>query len=236
MRVMRASLLLAVALVAWVYGSTLRVAAQDQPGNFDIRVYACTQNPVGGGLAADVPAGCETLVGVEVDVATLDGRHVASCTTGEGRPDWGQCSVLITVDERVVVTEDIATLPPGYAPRENPIVTRAYGEFSGAIFVNLPLELSGLRAAQASTVPQGAVAALPNTGSGNASDPANAAPLVAAIIALVAALALGRAASSSAPSTARTPAPACPPSKSPDRSALPARSPSAPPRFRPARY
>lgn len=198
MRTLWLSCLLTVAFVGgigilapWAAGAH---AAQ---GNFDIRVYVCSRDPgeVSYWMGGD-PDGCQRMDGVTVSASTRDGESLGSCTTGEDRQGGGECSVVVRDTDRVVVTEDVATLPPGYRPRENPTVTAVYGEWYATVFVNIPTDEEAV-----DRVPEGPIrpATLPNTGAGPAPDTANAAPLVAAIIALVAALALGRAASSSAP-------------------------------------
>jgi len=129
-------------------------------GNFEIRVYVCEQEPTRGlGIAAAVePEGCRLADGVTVRVEPAEGGEVVSCTTGRFRPGSGSCQVMTPLSQRVrlvpeedrirlgpehfrvVVTQDDTTLPPGYAPLENPIRTAAYSEFAGATFVNLPAD------------------------------------------------------------------------------------------------
>lgn len=147
--------------------------AQEEPAEheFVIRVYLCERVPVSVGIAmASDPDGCVRLDGVEIQVAALDGQPIATCTTGQIRPTWGDCVVLAPYDTQVVVTQDSTTLPAGYQPRQNPIVTRNYTEYASAIFVNLPVVETN-----ATPVPP---ITLPNTGTG----PSPKLPLPQAIV------------------------------------------------------
>jgi hypothetical protein len=119
------------------------VQAQEEPatGGFLIRVFACEREPEHSvGMAAADPPDCVRVDGVTVYVAAPDGRPIASCVTGQAPPSWGECRVAIPNNDRVVVTEETSTLPAGYLPRQNPIVTRNYSEFAGTTFVNLPAD------------------------------------------------------------------------------------------------
>lgn len=80
------------------------------------------------------PEGCLATQGMTVVVTLRDGSEVGACTIdAEGR-----CRVEVPFAATVIVTADASTLPPEYAPRQNPITTRVITEFAGAVFVNLP--------------------------------------------------------------------------------------------------
>ena len=137
----RASFVILIALVLlgvwYLAGRPNAAVAQGAPAEIDftIRVYACEQNPVSVGIASEDPKECRRVDGVAVSVAAPGGTEVAVCTTVDG-----QCLVQALYGADVLVTEDVATIPNGYRPRQNPIATRAYSEFAGANFVNLPAE------------------------------------------------------------------------------------------------
>ncbi|HEV2108872.1 MAG TPA: hypothetical protein VGR16_11460, partial [Thermomicrobiales bacterium] len=85
-----------------------------------------------------VPADCEEAAGIAFTVTTADGVAVGSCIT----EDFGGCTVQVPLGTTIVVTEDVSTLPAGYAPKENPQTRQtppppgAAGEFI-AEFINV---------------------------------------------------------------------------------------------------
>lgn len=121
--------------------------------DFRIDAFACPADPGDVGLAAgNIPATCAPTAGVAFSVAGTDGAKLAVCTTNAD----GFCVVRLPDGTAVTVTEDVATLPAGYAPRENPIATEVRTEFAGALFINLPV-------APPPTVPAPTATAVPPT-------------------------------------------------------------------------
>lgn len=102
---------------------------------FAIGAINCETDPGGYNprSAQPLPEGCEAAVGVAVTVATPDGTEIASCTIRA----VGGCNVDAGGESDVVVTEDAATLPDGFVPKENPIETVNATEFAGAFFINV---------------------------------------------------------------------------------------------------
>lgn len=140
MRHLPCVLLLAVVLIGpFAVLVAPAAGAEGESGNFEIRVLACDPEPARGpGLASGDPEECWRLDGVTVNVTTLDGLFIDSCISGQVGPGSGQCRVSPRV-EHVIVTEDVATLPPGYVPLENPKRAGNYGEFAGTVFLNVPV-------------------------------------------------------------------------------------------------
>lgn len=127
-----APLLLLLALL----GAAVPATAQSGDDLF-IKAFNCETDPGSIGLLS-VPEECAEAAGVAFTVATEDGAEVGSCVTA----DFGGCVVEVPLGTTVVVTEDVSTLPTGYAPTENPRTRQtppppgAAGEFI-AVFVNV---------------------------------------------------------------------------------------------------
>jgi hypothetical protein len=103
--------------------------------SFPIIVYVCDRNPAEAHESqGEPPSGCQPAVGVRVEVKTLNGKLLGACTTGAG----GGCRASTPYAIKILVEEDISTLPPNYEPVVNPITTWVYTEFAGAGFINLP--------------------------------------------------------------------------------------------------
>ncbi|MGC4105863.1 MAG: hypothetical protein QM753_05815 [Thermomicrobiales bacterium] len=66
--------------------------------------------------------GCWDEVGARFKVKTEDGAPVGECTLeAEPGKNAASCSVAVPADTIVIVTEDVTTITPGFAPRSNPI-------------------------------------------------------------------------------------------------------------------
>ncbi|MCO5219969.1 MAG: prealbumin-like fold domain-containing protein [Thermomicrobiales bacterium] len=114
-----------------------------------------------GALTCDAPnTSCRSEIGVQFTVTTEDGTFVGSCTV-EGDPNdlshVAACFVTFPfeISGSVIVTEDVDTVTPGYAPEENPIfwsppdtVTRPSHD---VVFQNWPVT-SGIVATQTSDI------------------------------------------------------------------------------------
>jgi hypothetical protein len=104
--------------------------------DFRIAAFTCPSDPGDVSLAAgNIPETCAPTVGAAFTVAGADGAQLASCAADAD----GICVVQLPNEAAVTVTEDVTTLPTGYAPRENPIATEVRTEFAGALFINLPI-------------------------------------------------------------------------------------------------
>ena len=112
------SLMAVVAIAGMLAVSSLGATAQETAEEVAllIEVLNCES-------AEQLGAGpCEPAAGVEVSVETTDGEALGSCTTEAGTiqdMEVGFCYVDVPVGT-VVVTEDVTTVPDGYAPVENP--------------------------------------------------------------------------------------------------------------------
>ncbi|HEV2127660.1 MAG TPA: carboxypeptidase-like regulatory domain-containing protein [Thermomicrobiales bacterium] len=89
------------------------------PETFDLPIYKllCQNDPGQSALqdfvtVGTVPAGCEQFAGVSVTVTDGDGNVIGSCVTEANAP----CYVTVTVGTTIFATEDLATVPEGYAP------------------------------------------------------------------------------------------------------------------------
>lgn len=105
-------------------------------GSYPIAAYLCDSDPGNWSpySARPIGGGCEPLGGVAFSAALEDGIALDSCTTSEE----GTCAVDVPGEVPLVITEDVSTIPEGYAPRENPVSGYNSTEFRGSRVYNLP--------------------------------------------------------------------------------------------------
>jgi hypothetical protein len=134
------TLLIVLAITA-ATGVSPAGAAQDGVTK-EIFKITCASDPGDVQGPADVvPEGCERAEGVTFTVTTPDGTDLDSCTTNAD----GRCFVTLPFDPRTVdptdpilIHEDVATLPPGVVPRENPLESIVGAtDLNANLFVNL---------------------------------------------------------------------------------------------------
>lgn len=102
---------LALLLTAW-FGAATSVSAEGYSGT-GITAETC-----------DAAGSCWYEIGARFTVTTEDGEFLGSCTISAGKSyaDPVQACYVFTPGEMtVVVTEDVGTITPGYAPEQNPI-------------------------------------------------------------------------------------------------------------------
>lgn len=120
--------------------------------------------------------GCAPATGIEINATDATGSVISTCISDVAIPGesfTGGCSLEIPFGSTVTVTENMATVPAGYAPLENAQAFTApdappTGFLGGPIFVNM------LQDGGESVIDTGSGVAedgLPNTGTG-ASQPA----------------------------------------------------------------
>ncbi len=142
--------------------------------DFPITAYLCDTDPgdYNPNRGDVLGGGCVPADGVSFSVAeSSTGVVFGSCTTFAGR-----CTVAApqSLTDPLVITEDVTTVPAGYAPRENPVTSINFSEFAEAIFFNIrtggapPAETPEPSAGGTSTTPTGGTTTtrLPSTGSG----------------------------------------------------------------------
>lgn len=134
------SILVALVPLLLITGQATTAGGAQFDGGFPIYGLVCDRDP---GVTSPAqgsfpPEGCEGRTGIEMVVETADAQPIGSCTTDED----GLCVVDVPFDALVIVREKIDTIPEGYAPRANPILTWNYTEFAGAEFINVPEELT----------------------------------------------------------------------------------------------
>lgn len=116
----------------------VNIPTPGDPGTFafPISVISCEEEPeTASPFAGEFPPeGCAPVEGVIADVTLRDGSGVDACTTNAE----GTCAIDAPFNATVIVEIDERTRPEAYAPRENPITTRVYTEFAGAVFVLIP--------------------------------------------------------------------------------------------------
>lgn len=106
-------------------------------GSYPIAAYLCDSDPGNWSPYAtrSIGGGCEPLAGVTFSAALeSDGIELDTCTTTED----GTCAVDVPGEVQLLITEDVATIPDGYAPRENPVGGYNATEFRGSRVYNLP--------------------------------------------------------------------------------------------------
>jgi hypothetical protein len=87
--------------------------------------------------------GCVPAEGTVIVVTTMSGQVLGTCIAEATSPETATCTVSVPVGGTVIVTEDVGTIPPGYAPTMNPQsfevpATEPDGVFGGPVFLNLP--------------------------------------------------------------------------------------------------
>jgi hypothetical protein len=154
--IMRRFLIIFVAsLVLFMLGSIAPVAAQSGD-QLLVLTFICEtyHDAIGGGFGV-MPEDCHYQGDITIRVTDQSGTVVAECTSSEG-DHAGYCSIQVPLGTTITVTEDLSTVPEGYAPTKNPIVVDtppppgATGEWIKE-FINIPAGVT-----------------LPNTGSGGA--------------------------------------------------------------------
>jgi hypothetical protein len=108
-------------LVLLTLGSFHPVAAQSGD-HVLVLTYLCEtyHDAIGGGFGV-VPADCHYEGGITIIVTDQSGTVVAECTSSESdHPGW--CSIQVPLGTTITITEDVSTVPAGYAPTRNPIV------------------------------------------------------------------------------------------------------------------
>jgi len=88
---------------------------------------------------------CVPAEGAVIVVTTSNGELVGTCVAEATEPEAvvAGCAIPVPYGSALVVTEDVATIPPGYAPTSNPQpfevpATPPDGVFGGPVFLNLP--------------------------------------------------------------------------------------------------
>jgi len=133
-RGLRTLLTLALLVTMWIDAST-SVAAQGNGGMV-----------IGASISCDSANDCGPEFSVQVSVTTEDGEFLGACTVTVNLLDHSHlpaCSVDFPFrpSGTLIVTEDVSTLPAGYAPEENPIYveTTELGRASHDVaFQNMP--------------------------------------------------------------------------------------------------
>jgi hypothetical protein len=170
----------AVAALALLLTTGVVTAAQDT-GTFDLQVMVRNCDAELVEFFTQPQEGCVPGAGAFFNVTADNGDFLGNCEAEvTASPIFAGCSVEVPYGITGIVTEDLASLPAGYVPVQNPVPFRAEhadGEDYGtmAIFIN---ELQG-----------GPVTTdLPNTGAGvSAPDGQPAAMPVAVALAMLAA-------------------------------------------------
>ncbi len=104
---------------------------------YPVSAYLCETDPGERFVAGDrpFPNDCQTVADIGVTISLEDGTVLGSCTVEDEIclvPNLPTDPGLL-----LVFTEDISTVPDGYAPRENPLSAGNYGEFRGVSFYNV---------------------------------------------------------------------------------------------------
>lgn len=136
-------LILVIAFVSVISANGTNTAAQQSEGDYELGIVAAncerkpTSYPFQGG-------DCVPAEGTVIVVTTSGGDLIGTCiaaATDLDAPVAG-CSILVPFGSTVTVTEDMTTVPPGYAPTNNPQVFDVPtgppdGAIGGPVFLNL---------------------------------------------------------------------------------------------------
>lgn len=107
-------------------------------GSYPVAAYLCDSDPGNWSpySTRSIGGGCEPLEGVTFSAALeSDGVELDTCTTDAD----GTCAVDVPGEAPLLITEDVSTIPDGYAPRENPVSGYNATEFRGSRVYNLPV-------------------------------------------------------------------------------------------------
>jgi hypothetical protein len=112
-------------------------AAAQEAAYLHIVTYVCeTDHEFIGGGFGEMPEDCHYQGGISIQATDQTGTMVAECTTV-----IGGCSLELPFSTTITVTEDVSTVPAGYAPPRNPIVVDSppapgpAGAFSGGDWI-----------------------------------------------------------------------------------------------------
>lgn len=132
-----------IALACGFLGA-LSVAAQGDStpvppisNGYPVTAYLCETDPGQRGVAEarPLPSDCVVATGIVITISLEDGTVLGTCTL-----DGDLCAVAdLPTDPgtTLVFTEDVSTVPSGYAPVGNPLTAGNYGEFRGVSFYNV---------------------------------------------------------------------------------------------------
>lgn len=122
------------------------VTARQSEGTFELGIVVanCEREPTSFPFQG---GGCMPAEGAVIVVTISAGEFVGTCAAKATGPDAviAGCSVPVPFGSTVIVTEDETTIPPNYAPTNNPQTFEVPtippdGEFGGPVFLNLPTE------------------------------------------------------------------------------------------------
>ncbi|HEV2529590.1 MAG TPA: excalibur calcium-binding domain-containing protein [Thermomicrobiales bacterium] len=164
--------------------------------SFPITAYLCDSDPgdYNPNRGDVLGGGCVPADGISFTVAeSSTGVVFGTCTTFAGR-----CVVDApqSLTDPLVITEDVTTVPAGYAPRENPVSVINFSEFAEAIFFNIrtgeapasetPEPTTGGPTTGGTTTQPGTTTRLPSTGSGTTDSSTMLTPMLLVLLAGVA--------------------------------------------------
>lgn len=143
MKISSRCLTLGIAFLFALSGTTGTVTAQNGGSSFNLPVVAtnCQRMPTGFPFQG---GDCVPANHVSITVTTTTGDLLGSCIPSSDAAEIvASCSIPVPFGMAVIVTEDLNTVPPGYAPTMNPQpfdvpVSPPQGEFGGPVFLNLP--------------------------------------------------------------------------------------------------
>lgn len=144
---MKRSLFGALPVLALFLAMTIPASAQD-PQTYDLVIMArnCDSELVE--FFTRPQEGCVPAVGAFFNVTAESGEFLGNCEAEAGNsPIFASCTVEVPYGSTGLVTEDLASLPAGYVPRENPVAF--YAEFADGedyppIFINELRPTTGL--------------------------------------------------------------------------------------------
>ena len=122
-------------------GDATPTPESSEPTGYPVTAYLCDSDPGNWSpySGREIGGGCEPAAGIRFDVtAEIDPTYSEPCTTGQD----GTCYLEnppydLNTPVTLTVTEDVSSLPDGYAPRQNPVTGANYTEFRGTTFINV---------------------------------------------------------------------------------------------------
>lgn len=127
------ALVASAALVATTIPAQKAASAnQAQTLTLPIIVALCDHDPEWRGpisLGSELPDFCSRADGVAIAVSGLDGTSYGTCTTEAS--DDKACALELPVGPDLVLSQDPATIPAGYAPVSNPTTFKLFADAAG---------------------------------------------------------------------------------------------------------
>ena len=131
------------ALSVSAQGDATPATGETGQSGYPVTAYLCDTDPgpYSPFAAREIGGGCERAAGLQFTVtAESDPSFSEACTTGVDGTCYLHLQVAPSEDAEPVtfiITENVSSLPDGYAPRENPVSDTPGNEYAQTTFINI---------------------------------------------------------------------------------------------------